>query len=139
MIYDGICLLFFMLVILQVILTIYSPAYGRNIQLQVAISRARSTRNRIHSLTREDKDTTNTAPQMCTTVLQVTIILTARWDSLALKGLCHELNYFQMANNIKLVLSVHALMVFTFFVAPLMKKSNTKLKLAPLILTNFPR
>jgi hypothetical protein len=74
---------------------------------------------------------------MCT-VLQGTIILTARWDSLALKGLCHELNNFLKANNIKLVGTFCTCATwFLKVVTPLMKKSNTKFWLAPLILTYF--
>jgi hypothetical protein len=45
---------------------------------------------------------------------------------------------FLKAYNIKFVLSVHALMVLTVFCSSLMKKLNSKFKLAPFkLLTNF--
>jgi hypothetical protein len=78
---------------------LFPSVWEEHLAIGIAISRARSTGNRIYSLSREDKDTTNRIPQMCT-LLQGTIILTARWDSLALKGLCHELNIFLMTFKI---------------------------------------
>ncbi len=48
-------------------------------------------------------------------------------EEVYLKELCHEMNNFSKAYHDKNVLSIHALIVFTFFLfLTLRKKSNSK-------------